>query len=457
MRQKLKSLAGQTAIYGIPSIIGRLIGFLLFPVHIAVLNDTARYGEVSVMYSIAAFIAVLLPHGMETGFFNFSRKSENSKEVFNTGFSSIVLVSLLFVALCFIFPTAIINLIGYPGKEIYVKIFAVFLGLDALTALPYARLRYEKKAKRFATIRITSIIINFLATIYLLVVCPWLINKGYDNIFISFYNESHLVLYIFITNLIASTAAFFMLLPSMSFKFSFNDKSLQKKMLIYSYPLIFAGMAGIVNETIDRVLLKKLLPSNIADSQVGIYSAFYKLSMFMTLFVQAFRYAAEPFFFQEAQEKDAKNTYAKIMEYFVYTCLGIFLLMMIFMDFLAGLFIRSEAFFEDPNGLKIVPILLLANLFLGIYYNLSVWYKLTHKTIYAAFISIGGALLTIAINIAFIPSYGFIASAWATLVVYFSMTVVSYFLSRKHYPIPYPLKRISIAFAAIMLVYYLIS
>jgi O-antigen/teichoic acid export membrane protein len=457
LRQKLKSLAGQTAIYGIPSIIGRLIGFLLFPVHIAVLNSTAKYGEVSVMYSIAAFIAVLLPHGMETGFFNFSRKSEDSKEVFNTGFSSIIIVSIFFLALCFSFSDQIINMIGYPGKGIYVKVFGLFLALDAVAALPYARLRFEQKAIRFATIRILSIVINFAATIYLLVLCPWLIKEGYSNIFISFYNEDHLVMYIFITNLIASTSAFLMLLPSMSFKFSFKDKTLQKKMLVYSYPLIFAGMAGIVNETIDRVLLKKLLPADIADSKAGIYSAFYKLSMFMTLFVQAFRYAAEPFFFQEAQEKDAKKTYAKVMEYFVYTCLAIFILIMVFLDFLAETFVRSEEFFLDPNGMKVVPILLLANLFLGVYYNLSVWYKLTHKTLYAAFISIGGALLTIAINVAFIPKYGFLASAWATLIVYFSMTVTSYFFSRKHYPIPYPLKRISIAFALVMVLYFIIS
>lgn len=447
LKQKLKKLVGQTAIYGIPSIVARVINFALTPLYLVTLDEVSDFGVMGVMYAIAGFIAVVLTHGMETGFFNFARKEEDDKDVFNTGFSSVLLVTLLFALLSFVFATPIIDFIGYPGKEIYVYVFALLLSFDGLSALPFAWLRYKKKAKKFAFIRSLNIVINVLLTLFFFLLCPYLLENGNA---IPFFKMEDLVLYAFISNLIASLVTFLLLLPQMSFKFGFANKPLRKRMLLYSYPLIFTGMAGIINETFDRVLLKKLLPADVADHEIGIYNAFYKLSMFMTLFVQAFRYAAEPFFFQEAKQLDAKKSYAKIMEYFIYACLGIFVILIVLLPYIAPVFIKDERYFLNPDGMRIVPILLLANMFLGIYYNLAIWYKLTNKNLYGAYIGIGGALLTLILNFIFIPSLGFVASAWITLLVYFTMTVISYLIGRKHYAVPYPLKKILLALIVVI-------
>lgn len=445
MRHKLKKLAGQTAIYGIPSIVARVINFGLTPIYLLSLKEVGDFGVMAVMYAIAAFIAVVLTHGMETGFFNFVRKEEeNPEEVFNTAFSSVLLISLLFAVLCFVFSNPIIEFIGYPGKGIYIQVFALILCFDALSAIPFAWLRYENKAVKFAGIRSLNIAVNVVLTLFFFLLCPYLQKNGHGDL-VSFFKQEDLVLYAFIANLTASLVSFSFLLPQMKFKFGFANKPLRRKMLLYSYPLIFTGMAGIVNETFDRVLLKKLLPADVADHEIGIYNAFYKLSMFMTLFVQAFRYAAEPFFFQESKQQDAKQSYAKIMEYFVYACLGIFMILVLLLPYIAPLFITNKDYFINPDGMRIVPVLLLANMFLGIYYNLAIWYKLTHKNLYGAYIGIGGALLTLILNFVFIPSLGFVASAWITLLVYFSMTVVSYLVGQRHYAVPYPIKKIILA------------
>ena len=452
LKQKLKKLAGQTAIYGIPSIVGRVINFALTPLYLLSLKEVSDFGVMAVMYSIAAFIAVVLTHGMETGFFNFVRKEEEPQEVFNTAFSSILLISLVFSGLSFLFADSIINLIGYPGKGIYIKVFALILSLDALSAIPFAWLRHKEKAIKFASIRSINIVINVILTLFFFLLCPYLLKNDLTS-WISFFKIEDLVLYAFISNLVASLITFVLLLPQIKYKFGFANKPLRKKMLLYSYPLIFTGMAGIINETFDRVLLKKLLPTDIADHEIGIYNAFYKLSMFMTLFVQAFRYAAEPFFFSESKQLDAKQSYAKIMEYFIYACLAIFTVLVIALPYIAPLFITNEKYFLNPDGMRIVPVLLIANMFLGIYYNLAIWYKLTHKNLYGAYIGIGGALLTLILNFVFIPKYGFVASAWATLAVYSSMTLVSYLVGRKHYPVPYPMKKIVLAIILVVGIY----
>lgn len=453
MNSIIKRLASQTAIYGLSSIAARLLNFLLVPLHTAFLAGADDYGKVGVMFAYAAFMAVLLTYGMETAFFNFSRQENEREKSFSTSGISIVITTTVFLILGLSFNDKIAWAIGYPQFPEFVQYFVLILSFDAVAAIPLARLRLDQRPWRFATARLLSIGVNILFNVYFLVVCPWLLSQGYDGFLTASYNPNHLVHYIFISNAIGSAAMLVFLLPELfKLKAGFHLEH-WKKMIRYAAPLIFVGMAGIVNETFDRIMIKQLLPEDIADHQAGIYNAFYKLSIIMTMFVQAFRYAAEPFFFSHAKEKDARSNYAEIMNYFVLICCLVFLGTMFFIRELAPIFIRKASYFNDPNGLKIVPILLMANLFLGIYYNLSVWYKLTDNTKIAAVITIAGALVTLFINYIFIPKYGFLASAWATLIVYFSMTLASTLIGRRYYPVPYSFGKILLMLAGAIVLF----
>jgi len=437
MASGIRQLASQTAIYGLSSMVGRFINFLLVPLYTARLAQVSDYGVVSVMFSYAAFLAVVYTYGMETAFFNFARQEGKARIAYETAFRSILLSSLIFTLPALLFAPQLADLIGYPGKALYIRCFAGILAADALAALPFAWLRHRQQALRFAFIRLIGILINVGLNLLLLLVLPLMVSKGWLNA--ELVNPEHLVAYIFISNLAASICTFLLLWPEWKSVWKGYDPALLKEMLHYALPLIWVGLAGMVNETLDRILLKSILPAAEADHQVGIYSAFYKLAMVLTIFVQAFRFAAEPFFFSRSKDEQPQILYARVMSLFIWVMSGIGLATMMLLDDLAPLLIRKQIYFEDPRGISIVPVLLAANLCLGVYYNLSIWYKLTGQTRMGARIAIGGALMTIILNALLIPFWGFVASAWTTFAVYAGMMLVSYGYGKRFYPVPYHL------------------
>ncbi len=433
-----KQLAGQTAIYGLPSILGRTLGYLLVPIYTRVF-DKGDYGTIILLYSYVSFLLVILTYGMETAFFRFSQTKKNI--VFSTAFISLIISTLIFGFLSILFSQNIANIILYPDNKEYVIWFSLIISFDVLSAIPFAKLRADNKPKRFAIIKFTNISINIVLNLFFILLCPFILANYSDSSLASsiklFFVFDNLISYVFISNLIASFVTLFLLSSDfIKLKFQFNFV-LWRQMIVYALPLLVAGLAGIMNETLDRILLRYLLPPDISEAQVGIYGACYKIAIFMSLFIQAFRYAAEPFFFSHSKEKDAKLLYAQIMNYFVITVSFIFLITMMYIDIVI-LFIGKEF----RVGMDVIPILLLANLFLGIYYNLSVWFKLTNNTKFGALLSIFGAIITLSLNFYLIPIIGYMGSAWATLACYFSMTVLSYFLGQKYYRIKYNLKKI---------------
>ena len=431
----LKKLVGQTAIYGLSSVIGRLLNYLLVPLYTRYFLP-AEYGVVTEIYAYVAFLVIVLAYGLETAFFRFSQKDNDVKVVYSTALISLIVSSIIFVILMFVSSSEIANWMGYAGHTEYIEWFAIIIALDAISSISFAKLRAQNKAIRFASIRLVNIFVNISLNIYFIV-----------------YQEFGIE-YIFIANLISSVITIFLLLPEMLTSVWSFDKILWKKMMIYALPLLIAGLAGMTNETIDRILLKHLLPNPAtAATELGLYGAFYKLSIIMMLFIQTFRFAAEPFFFAQEKEGNGKKIYADVMKYFTIIMGIIFLGVTIFYEFIKG-FLGSD--YHDERGFEVVSILLLANLFLGIYYNLSIWYKLTEKTKYGAYLSIFGAIITLALNFILIPIIGFVGSAWATLICYFSMTVASYYLGKKHFPVPYNIKRIGLYLFSMLGIYFFI-
>lgn len=448
----LKQLAGQTAVYGLSSIIGRFLNYLLTPLY--TYQFLARdYGVVTEMYAYVAFLVVLLTYGMETSFFRFVNKSDRPAEVYNTALVPVITTGTIFAALCIIFADRLSGLIQYPDNPEFVVWFAIIVSLDAISSIPLARLRHEKKAVKFAWINLSSIGVNIGLNLFFIAYCKVNYESENTNALIDWcYSPEIGVGYIFIANLISSSIKSILLLPYYS-KFKFKlDPVLFKRMLLYAAPLLVAGLAGIANENIDRLLLKYLLVAEhgmeYTMTQVGIYGACYKVSILITLFIQAYRYAAEPFFFSKSDDQDARQLYADMLRYFVMACLLIFLFLMLNIDWVM-LFVGEEY----RVGAEVVPILLMANIFLGIYYNLSVWYKLTDKTIYGAYMAIVGAGVTVALNIILIPRVGYIGSAWATFSCYFTMASISYILGRKNYAVPYKTGRIIVYIAVTIALY----
>ena len=456
----LKKIVGQTAIYGLSSIVGRLLNYLLVPLFTRVFLP-AEYGVVTELYAYAGFLSVLLTYGMETGYFRFASKSDIAETIFSTSFIALFTTTLLFLAFIFIFLSPIASILDYKKNPEYIIWFALIISVDVLSALPFAKLRLQNKAKKFALLKLTSIIINIALNLFFLVICKENNDNALNTFHIKelsrFYKPETGVGYIFISNLISNSITFIFFIPSI-FKIKFIlNKEVLKNILKYSLPLLIAGMAGMINEVFDRILLKYFLeiPQGAEQktyimSQIGIYGANYKLAILMTLFIQAFRYAAEPLFFSMQKNKDAKSNYAQIMNYFIIFGLIIFLGVMMYID-IAKLFIGEQY----REGLNIVPILLLANLFLGIIFNLSFWYKLSDKTIYGTIISIIGAVITLILNILLIPKFGYLGSAWATFFCYFSMMIISWILGNKHYEIPYNFKKAFFYFALALLLYFI--
>ncbi len=444
MASQIKKLAGQTAVYGFSSIIGRFLNYLLVPLYTN-LFLTSQYGIVTDLYAYAGFLFVLLTYGMETSYFRFSEKHQNPEKIFTTALSPFLITTSVFLSAVIIFAQPIANILRYPDHKEYIIWFALIISLDTLTTLPFAKLRRENKAVKFAVFKFINIGLNIGFNLFFLLLCPYLLKNNPNSFVSAFYSGNIGIGYIFISNLIASAVTLLLFIPDFfKIKYTFS-KTILKQLLIYGSPLLFAGLAGMINEVIDRILLKYLIvvPAGIENadkyifSQIGIYGANYKLSILITLFIQAFRYAAEPFFFSQQKEKNAKEIYAKVMNFFVIFGLIIFLGIMLYLN-VAKHFINKNYW----SGLKIVPILLFANLFLGVIYNLSVWYKLTDKTRYGAYIAGIGAFVTIILNFILIPEIGYLGSAWATFFCYFTMMIVSYFWGRKHFKINYPIKKI---------------
>lgn len=425
----LKKLLGQTAIYGLPSILGRLLNYLLVPLHTYYMNPSA-YGVVSELYAWVAFLVVFLTFGMETAFFRFLNEKEDKALVFRNSFLTIIGLNGLFFLSVVAFHQPIADAMLYSAHNEYILLLAAIVAIDSISSLPLAKLRAEEKAAKFATIQSVSIAVNILLNLVLMI---FFFDKA---------RPEEGVMFILMANLIASLVK-----PAMLYKDFLNlnwvyNADLAIEMLKYALPLVIAGFAGIINETIDRILLKFVTISNgeteeFAMIQVGIYSASYKLAMLVTILLQAYRYAAEPFFFSQSKNKDRNKVYIKIMNYFVAMVCFIFLLVSLNIDIFKH-FIANKAYWE---GLKVVPILLLANVFLGIYFNQSIWYKLSGQTKFGAYIALVGAFLTITLNLLFIPEYGFMACAYATMAVYAFQMVASYLLGQKHYPIKYNLKK----------------
>jgi len=454
----LKKLAGQTAVYGLGTIVPRLLNYLLVPLYTRLfLGD--EYGIITELYAYIAFFFVLLLYGMETSFFRHAEKSDNPKKVFSTALLSVFITSLIFVSLVIIFIDPVSSLIQYKDHQYLIMYSALIIGIDAFTAIQFAYLRQQNKSLQFSLIRIITVSVNVGLNLYFIWFCESLYKSNPDSQFLIFYNPDIRIAYVFISNLIASLLAVLLLSPQLFKNRIVLDTKLLKQMLIYAFPLLIVGLAGMINEVSDKIIFKYLaqVPDDIVDAdkyimgQLGIYGANYKLAVLMTLFIQMFRYAAEPFFFSQAKEPNAKHVYADVMKYFVIFGLLIFLGVTLYID-IFKYFIGPE-FWE---GLYIVPIVLLANLFLGIFFNLSVWYKLNDITKYGAIIALVGSAITIIMNLLLVPKFGYIGAAWGHFACYLTMIVISFFLGRKYFPVRYDLKKI-FSYIALALIIFGIS
>lgn len=447
----IKKLAGQTLWYGASSIAARFLNYLLTPYLTAVLANPT-YGEMSVVYAAIPFLNILFTYGLETAYFRFAKTKEDQERVFNTATVSLIMSTLLLTFLLVLFNEEAAGLLRIENHPEYITWAAFIIAFDTLATLSFARLRFDGRPVKFASVKIGGIIINIAFVFFFLSVCPGIQRKDPNGFIGTFYDRDNAVGYIIIANLIQSIFTFLLLSKEFfSFRWKF-DAALWRQIIVYSAPLILVGFAGMINETFDRIMLLWWSPAtteSAALAEVGTYSACYKLSILITLFIQAFRMGAEPFFFRQAQVQDPQKVYARVMKFFVITICFMFLVVALFLDI-------WKYFIQNPRqweGLRVVPILLLANMFLGIYYNLSIWYKLSNKTMAGAWITIIGAVITLGINYVFIPTYSYMACAWATFFCYGSMMVISYIWGQRHYPVPYPWKKL-LAYLVIVVALY---
>ena len=446
----LKQLFGQTAIYGFGTVVPRLLNYLLLTPFFTRVFDLTEYGIITELYAYVVFLMIILTYGMETGFFRFAQTQKDDKRVFSTSLISIFFSSLFFIVLMKMMSRPFSSILGYGEHPEYIIWIGLIVGLDAFTAIPFARLRWENKAAKFAGIKIANVAMNIGLNFIFLLLLPSLEANGSTTWLLKIYNPEIGVGYVFISNVASSLFTMVLLSGTICRVRPSFDRRLWIKMIGYSFPLLISGMAGTVNEALDRILLKHLLQDpDSALAQLGIYGANYKIAVLMTLFIQMFRYASEPFYFGNADKTNARTIFAQVMKYFVIVSLLIFLGVNLFIDLFKHFI--GNAFHE---GLHIVPVILLANLLLGIFFNLSIWYKLNNLTKYGAMITIIGALITFLVNWFFIPIYGYNASAWAHVACYGSMVVISWWLGRRYYPINYPLKSIGLYMALAGIIYF---
>ncbi|MGL4908945.1 MAG: lipopolysaccharide biosynthesis protein [Bacteroidales bacterium] len=445
----LKRLASDTAVYGLSTIVARLINYLLVAYHTRVLCPE-QYGIFTELYGYITFFLVLLTYGMETGFFRFSSRSDqNPNIVFTTALISLFTTSSLFFILIASNLSSVSSFMGYANNSNYVLQLVGLISIDSFMAIPFARLRYLGKAKQFALLKLSNIIFYVLISIIFLSFLPDYFAKNPNSLLLHFFSFQVDVGYIFIANLLSSLFTLCLLLPTVfSVKIRFSKKLL-RSMLIYSLPLLVAGLPGIANDYLDRILFKHFYSDpTLALQQLGLYGANAKLAMLMVIFVQMFRYAAEPFFFAQSDKRDVQQVFPVVMNYFVICASFIFLFVVLYLDVFA--YFTGKNFRE---GLGIVPIMLFANMLLGISFNLSMWYKISEKTKYAIYITFAGLFVTLVVNIIFIPIYGYYAAAWAHLLSYSTMLIISYLLGKKYYPIVYDLKTIAFYLCTALAIY----
>jgi len=435
---EMKRLAKETAIYGVSSILGRFLNWCLVPFYTFVLGGPEKYGVVANVYAWTALLLVILTYGMETGFFRFANKPGNKPEqVYSTSLTCLGVTSVLFLILFYLFLPSVAGFLKYDKHPEYLWMMAFTVAVDAFSAIPFAWLRFLKRPILFASLRILMIVVNIFFNLFFLWICP-MIDKANPDLIAWFYDPDYKVGYVFVANVISSVIGLIALAPFfIKTRWDFSMKLL-KDMLRYSAPLLILGIAGIMNQSLDKIILPYLYENtDIGNEQLGIYTACFKLGIIMMMFTQAFRYAYEPFVFSKQRDKDSSNSYAEAMKYYLIFSVLVFLGVMFYLDVLK--YLLDVRFHE---GLVVVPIVLLCYIFQGITFNLSFWYKLTDKTNWGAYISLIGLVITVAGNVLLVPVFGYIASAWSSFVCFLVMMIVSWSLGQKYYPIDYNLKRV---------------
>lgn len=436
----MKSLAKDTAIYGLSSIVGRFLNYLLVPLYTAKLSAASGgYGVITNMYAYTALILVLLTFGMETTFFRFSNKEgEDTQKVYSTILTAVGFTAIVFVVLVFTFISPLADVMGYAEHPSYIWVMAMTVAIDAFQCIPFAYLRHKKKPIKFAALKMLFIVMNILLNIIFFVALPELYASYPDEIG-KFYDPTIGAGYAFYINLACTGSITFCFYKELTgFRYVF-DKALMKRMFSYSWPILILGIAGILNQTADKILFPYIYKGVNAHEQLGIYGAASKIAMIMAMITQAFRYAYEPFVFGKSKDKDNRDTYAKAMKYFIIFTLLAFLVVMAYLDILKHIIGQ-----DYWSGLKVVPIVMAAEIMMGIYFNLSFWYKLIDKTIWGAWFSGIGCVVLIAVNVIFVPQYGYMACAWAGFAGYATAMTLSYIVGQKYYPIKYDLGRIGV-------------
>ena len=433
---EVRMLAKQTAIYGFGTIIPRFLNYGILTFFYTRVFEKAEYGVVTELYAWMVLLLIVLTYGMETGFFRFAQKKEDYEKVYSTTLISLFITSSLFLVFVNVFIGPVSEVLNYSNNHDYIRMFAAIIAIDAFSAIPFARLRKENKPVVFSLIKITNVIITIIAVLFLLLIAPGIYEKS-TGWFRTIYDPEYRVGYVFVANLIGSTATLLMLLPYiLNIKLIFN-RSIWSKMISYSFPLLIAGLSGSINDALDKVILRRVIGEESGLETVGVYGAGYKIAVLMALFIQMFRFAAEPFFFERAKHENAKETYAYIMKYFIIIMLAVYLAINLY---LSGIqFIIGKGFRES---IIVVPIVSMGYLLYGIYMNHSIWYKLNDLTKYGIYITLIGAIVTILINVLLIPVYGYMASAWAHVAAYGTMIVLSFIFAEKHYKINYNMKEI---------------
>lgn len=457
---QMKILAKETAIYGVSSIVGKFLNWMLVPLYTYVLQQQSDYGIVTNLYAWTALLLVILTYGMETGFFRFiNKEGENPRTVYTTSLITLFTTSLLFALACVLWQTPIATLIGYPSHSEFIAILGVTVAIDAFASIPFAYLRYKKRPLQFAALKLLFVFLNIALNLFFLVLCP----KIQDwSIISSWYDPNYGVGYVFVANILATGIQTLFLIPAVAEGFKRTEDrahifswDLLGQLLKYSLPLLVLGVCGIMNQTLDRILFPFLYTGEDAQTQLGIYGACFKVAMVMMMFTQAFRYAYEPFVFAKHKDRESVAAYADAMKYYIIFSYMILLGMIVYLDLLK--FIVAPSYWE---GLRIVPIVLWTYIFQGVYFNLSFWYKLTDKTQWGAYFSLLGVAITFGLQVVFVPRIGYMASALSSTVCYLVIMLLSYLVGRRHLTIPYDLRRIgmyTLVILTLLAVYYLLA
>ena len=451
----IKQLAGQTMWYGIPTIASRFLGYLMNMALPFFVDMPAKTADLVQVYTLIPFLNILFSYGLETAYFRFSQTHDRAR-LYNTLSLSLLFSTIFFCAILFLFRDSIADAADLHNHPEYLVWMICIIGIDNLNTLPFARLRQENRPKRYAFARIAGIVINLSVVIFFMAIVPNILKNNPNNFLQNIYNPKTGLGYYLIGNICGSLFTLLILfkeIRQISFRF---DTVLWKEVMKYSAPLIIVGLGGMINDVLSRLIYRHVvdLPQAQADHELGIFANIFRIALLITIMIQAFRMAAEPFFFNQSKNENATRIYARVMKFFVIACCFMFLFIGLFLDMFKWLFIE----FANPQwaeGLDVVPLLALGNIFLGIYYNLSVWYKLTNKNRYGALITIVGALITIALNILLIPSLHYTGAAIATFSCYFFMMIASYKLGQKYYPIPYAVVKL-ILYIVIAIIIYVI-